>query len=127
MLHHVSINVGDFAKAKDFYSKALAPLGYALISEFPEWSVAGFGEQGKPDTWIHAKGAEVLEKMHVAYATTSKDAVKAFYDAALLAGGTDNGAPGYRKEYSPGYYAAFIYDLNGHNIEAVFMDPNPSE
>jgi predicted lactoylglutathione lyase len=51
--------------------------------------------------------------------------VQKFYDAALAAGGTDNGAPGYRKEYTPGYYAAFVTDPDGHNIEALFIDPNP--
>jgi catechol 2,3-dioxygenase-like lactoylglutathione lyase family enzyme len=127
MLHHVSLNVSDFAKGKEFYSKALAPLGYVLVREFAEWSVAGFGEPDKPDTWIHGREGGVKETTHLAYVATSKDMVQGFYDAAIAAGGTDNGKPGYRKEYTPSYYAAFVKDPDGHNIEVVFMDPNPTE
>lgn len=127
MLHHISINVSDFATAKSFYTGALAPLGYGMVSEYAEWSVAGFGEPGKPDTWIHASGKPVTQTVHVAYAAKSKEDVQAFYNAGLAAGGKDNGAPGYRKEYSPGYYGAFVHDPDGNNIEAVFMDPNPGE
>lgn len=126
MLHHISINVSDYEKGKAFYGKALAPLGYSLISDFGEWSVAGFGEPGKPDTWVAGKG-QVTQTTHAAYAAKSKMEVDAFYDSALAAGGTDNGKPGYRKEYSAGYYAAFVHDPDGNNIEALFMDPNPTE
>ena len=126
MIHHISINVSDIAKAKEFYSKALAPLGYTLISEFPEWSLAGYGEAGKPDTWIHASGAAVTQTSHIAYVAGTKEAVSAFHEAGCAAGGTDNGAPGYRKEYSPNYYAAFVHDIDGNNIEVVFMDPSLS-
>ena len=124
MIDHVSLHVSDFEKAKGFYSKALAPLGYTMMMEMAEWKVAGFGE-GKPDLWIHGKGSE--DEDHVAFAAKDKASVDAFYKAGMDAGGTDNGAPGYRKDYSPGYYAAFVKDADGHNIEVVFHDPNPSE
>jgi len=126
MIHHVSLNVSDFAKGKEFYGKALAPLGYTMVREFAEWSVAGFGEPDRPDTWIHG-GEKVTDTTHLAFVAKSKDEVEKFYKAGLAAGGSDNGAPGYRKEYTPGYYAAFVKDPDGHNIEVVFMDPNPSE
>lgn len=125
MIHHISINVSDFEKGKEFYSKALAPLGYSLISDYGEWSVAGFGA-GAPDTWVAGKGS-VTQTTHVAYSAKNKEEVQAFYDAALSAGGKDNGKPGYRKDYSAGYYAAFVHDPDGNNIEVVFMDPNPTE
>lgn len=126
MLHHISLHISDLTRAKEFYTKALAPLGYVLVSDYPEWQVAGFGEPGRPDTWISAdSGAK--QATHLAYAAKSKEEVDAFYGAAMLAGASDNGKPGYRKEYAPGYYAAFVHDPDGHNIEAVFMDPNPSE
>lgn len=112
-------------KAKDFYSKALAPIGYSKLAEFAEWKVAGFGEGGKPDFWISADGSE--QENHVAFAAKDKAQVDGFYTAAMAAGGTDNGKPGYRKEYTPGYYAAFVKDMDGHNIEVVFHDPTPSE
>ena len=126
MLNHISINVSDYEKGKEFYGKALAPLGYTLISDFAEWSVAGFGD-GKPDTWVGAGKGKVEQTTHVAYAAKNKNEVDGFYNAAIAAGGKDNGKPGYRKEYTPGYYAAFVHDPDGNNIEAVFMDPNPTE
>ncbi len=124
MLDHIGIYVQDFDKAKTFYSAALAPLGYALVSEFPEWSVAGFGVAGKSDFWISQK--EASENVHVAFNAADTATVDAFHGAALAAGGSDNGAPGYRSDYSPGYYAAFVIDPFGNNIEAVFHDPSKS-
>lgn len=124
MIDHAGIHVSDIAKAKEFYSKALAPLGYTMIAEYPEYKVAGFGEGGKADFWLNADGSE--QENHVAFAAKDKAAVDGFYKVSLAAGGTDNGAPGYRKDYSPGYYAAFVKDIDGHNIEVVFHDPNPS-
>lgn len=120
MIDHVSLHVSDFVKAKEFYAKALAPLGYAVISDYAEWSVAGLGANGKPDLWIKADGAH--QASHIALVASSKEMVDGFYKAALEAGAKDNGAPGYRKEYSPGYYGAFVLDVDGHNIEAVFHD-----
>lgn len=125
MIDHVGLHVGDIGKSKSFYDTALAPLGYALMSEFPQWKVVGYGWDGKPDFWLTGDGAE--KASHVAFMAKDKPMVEAFYQAGLTAGGTDNGGPGYRKDYGPGYYAAFVRDPDGHNIEAVFHDPSPSE
>jgi len=125
MIDHVSIRTSDISKAKEFYSKALASLGYTMMMEFPEYGVAGFGADGKADLWINGKGVE--DENHIAFSAKDKSAVDGFYKAGLAAGGSDNGKPGYRKEYTPGYYAAFLKDPDGHNIEVVFHDPNPSE
>ena len=125
MIDHAGIHVSDITKAKEFYSKALAPLGYTMIAEYPEYKVAGFGEGGKADFWLSADGSE--QENHVAFAAKDKMAVDAFYKEGIAAGGTDNGAPGYRKNYSAGYYAAFLKDIDGHNIEVVFHDPNLEE
>jgi catechol 2,3-dioxygenase-like lactoylglutathione lyase family enzyme len=124
MIDHVTLHVNDWDTSKDFYAKALAPLGYAQTSEFEEWKVTGYGVNGKSDLWIVADGAD--KPGHIAFIASNKDQVQQFYDAALASGGKDNGAPGYRKDYSPGYYAAFAYDPNGHNIEVLFHDPSPS-
>ncbi|MDB5237538.1 MAG: putative lactoylglutathione lyase [Parcubacteria group bacterium] len=124
MIDHVAIHVKDIDASKEFYAKALAPLGYAQTAEFPEWKVVGFGIEGKSDIWLEGGAADVPG--HVAFVAQSTEQVQDFHGTALAAGGTDNGAPGYRTDYAPGYYAAFIHDLDGHNLEAVFHDPNPT-
>jgi catechol 2,3-dioxygenase-like lactoylglutathione lyase family enzyme len=127
MLDHIGIRVSDIAKAKDFYSKALAPLGYSVQKDLPEYNVFGMGDGGHmADFWVSPIEGDAGVQ-HVAFSAKDKAMVDAFHKAGLEAGGMDNGAPGYRKEYTPGYYAAFIKDADGHNIEVVFHDPNPSE
>lgn len=100
----------------------LSPLGYAIAMDLAEYKTAGFGTE-KPDFWISEK-KESNTGTHVAFEAKDKGQVDAFYKAALEAGATDNGAPGYRKDYAPGYYAAFVHDYDKNNIEAVFMDPS---
>ena len=126
ILDHLSINVRDYARSKAFYEKALAPLGISLVMEFQHF--CGFGKDGKPDFWIGAGKMEfqtkeqvrILTPVHVCFKATSRTEVDHFHRAALEAGGTDNGAPGLRPLYHPGYYGAFVLDPDGHNIEAVF-------
>jgi predicted lactoylglutathione lyase len=121
MIAHTSVPVKDYARAKEFYTKVLATLGYTQNMEFGE--AAGFNDGKNTDFWIGTSEAGVVP-IHVAFAAKNKQEVEDFYNAALKAGASDNGKPGYRKEYWPGYYAAFVYDLDGHNIEAVFYDYN---
>ena len=126
MIDHIGFPVSDYARTKAFYTRALAPLGYTLIVEVQQTendaSAAGFGADGKPDFWIGGEGG--LEKpLHVAIAAKDRAAVDAFHKAALTAGGKDNGAPGIRAQYHPHYYAAFVLDPDGHNIEAVCHTP----
>ena len=121
MIDHVSIKVKDVEQAKAFYEAALAPLGYARGIEYPGgMQLLVEGEPG--DVWVAPlpEGAESVPT-HVALRAADAAAVDAFYEAALAAGGTDNGAPGPR-DYHPGYYAAFVYDPEGNNIEAVIHD-----
>jgi catechol 2,3-dioxygenase-like lactoylglutathione lyase family enzyme len=117
MIDHLSLQVSDYAKAKAFYERALAPLGYSVAMEFPD-ATAGFGRDGKPDFWI-AAGGPVAPPIHVAFRAENHAAVDAFHAAALAAGATDNGEPGLRPHYHPNYYGAFVRDPDGHNIEAV--------
>jgi catechol 2,3-dioxygenase-like lactoylglutathione lyase family enzyme len=121
MIDHTGINVSNFAASKAFYEKALAPLGYALRLELK--NAAGFGEGNGTDPggdfWISA-GTPFTPRSHIAFHAGSAAEVTAFHEAALAAGGKDNGAPGPRPHYHPGYYAAFIHDPDGYNIEAVF-------
>lgn len=128
MIDHIGFPVSDYARAKAFYEKALAPLGYALMMEFggneteSGSSAAGFGAGGKPDFWIGGEGG-LGKPLHVAITANDRAAVDAFYQAALAAGGKDNGAPGLRAHYHPNYYGAFVLDPDGHNIEAVCHAP----
>ncbi len=124
IIDHFGLGVSDYARAKAFYSAALAPLGITLATELgPEetpgmvWA-CGFGKGGKPEFWIGSDG-RTTPPLHVAFAVASRTEVRAFYEAALRAGGRDNGAPGLRPQYHSSYYAAFVLDLDGHNIEAV--------
>ena len=127
MLDHVGIPISDFARAKAFYAKALAPLGIGLVMEVtPEQtgngSAAGFGSDGNPYFWFGDDGAPG-QHTHVAFVADSRAKVDAFHAAALAAGGLDNGAPGLRPHYHPDYYGAFVLDPDGHNIEAVCHAP----
>lgn len=119
MIAHTTLPVGNYARAKKFYKKALAPLGYKQNMEYGE--AAGFNDGKNTDFWI-ATNARGVIPLHLAFEAKNKTQVKNFHKAALAAGARDNGAPGYRKEYWPGYYAAFVIDADGHNIEAVFYD-----
>ena len=126
MIDHTGLTVSDFAKSREFYAKALAPLGYKVMMEFSAAQTgsvdyAGLGET-KPDFWM-AKGPPNSPRLHIAFAARSRATVDAFYKAALAAGGRDNGPPGIRAHYHPNYYGAFVLDPDGHNIEAVCHYP----
>jgi catechol 2,3-dioxygenase-like lactoylglutathione lyase family enzyme len=116
MLDHVGIRTKKFAALAKFYQKVLAPLGYEKLLEFDE--AAGFGQDQKPALWIGASD-EASSSMHIAFVSPTRAAVQAFYDAGLAAGGHDNGKPGLRPNYHPDYYAAFVFDPDGNNVEAV--------
>jgi predicted lactoylglutathione lyase len=119
MIAHTGLHVSDYGKSKEFYLKILEPLGYQNNMEFGE--SAGFNDGKNTDFWINQSNKVV--PTHLAFEAKSAAEVQGFHKAALAAGGKDNGAPGYR-DYSPGYYAAFAYDPDGHNIEAVWYDPS---
>ena len=117
MIDHTTIHVDDIVVSKNFYLHALEPLGYKIVMDFPEMKAAGLGVQGKMDTWLHGHGCN--QPIHIAWQADTREQVDAFYVAALAAGGKDNGKPGIRAMYHPHYYAAFVIDQNGHNIEVV--------
>lgn len=124
MLSHITLRVSDVARSKAFFAAALAPLGYEVRSDKP--ASVGFGQGGKGtpwDFWIKPAQLPATASFScLAFDARSTTEVDAFYAAALAAGGTDNGAPGYRPHYHAGYYAAFVIDPDGYNIEAVFND-----
>jgi catechol 2,3-dioxygenase-like lactoylglutathione lyase family enzyme len=116
MLDHVSLSVADDSRSKAFYAKALAPLGYSIIAEYE--GGFGVGAESGSAVWV-AKGQPQKPIAHLAFRAGDRKQVAAFHKAALAAGGRDNGAPGLRENYSPTYYAAFVIDPDGNNVEAV--------
>jgi catechol 2,3-dioxygenase-like lactoylglutathione lyase family enzyme len=122
VIDHLTIGVSDLAHSRAFYARALVPLGFAEIGPPRDGgSEVEFGLEEAADFAIstqYGTGAPV----HVAFAADRREQVDAFYSAALAAGGRDNGAPALRPEYASGYYAAFVLDPDGHNIEAVHHD-----
>lgn len=116
MFDHISLRVTDLANSRTFYLAALAPLGIGLVVDSPD--SAAFGQAGRARLWL-GRGGQPSTGVHVAFAAPDRAAVRAFYVAALVAGGTDNGAPGLRPRYHPDYYGAFVLDPDGHNAEAV--------
>lgn len=119
MIDHTSIGVSDYQRSRRFYLEALAPLGYEILTEFGE-EAAGFGAEGYSDFWIERGGGN-SPPVHVAFRASDRQTVERFHEAALRAGGNDNGGPGFR-DYDPGYFAAFVLDPDGHNIEVVFHE-----
>ena len=122
MLDHVGFGVTDYQRSKEFYLRALAPLGITLVLE-PIAQAAGFGAGQKPFFWIETRGPASPGAVHVAFAADDRETVDAFHAAALAAGGRDNGAPGVREIYHPHYYGAYVLDPDGNNVEAVCHKP----
>jgi catechol 2,3-dioxygenase-like lactoylglutathione lyase family enzyme len=121
MIDHMSIAVADLARALAFYDRALAPLGIGRVMQYPEAGEpagVGYGREGKPFFWVGAYRAP-SGPVHFAFSAVDHAAVDAFHQAAIAAGGTDNGGPDPRPEYHPGYYGAFVLDPDGNNVEAV--------
>jgi len=119
MIDHVSIGVRDTAKSKRFYDAALKPLGYHCLSQSD--GSLGYGREAVA-LWIgaaeHPVPADVKSGLHFCFTAPTRNSVDAFHSAALAAGGRDNGTPGLRADYGPGYYAAFVIDPDGYRLEA---------
>jgi catechol 2,3-dioxygenase-like lactoylglutathione lyase family enzyme len=127
-LDHVSIGVSDLEAALAFYDAALAPLGIRRLMSYGavegRLDHVGYGSAVKPYFWV-GRGNPVGGYVHLAFPAQDRDAVNTFYAAALAAGGRDNGAPGLRPHYHPGYYGAFVWAPDGCNVEAVHHSFTP--
>jgi catechol 2,3-dioxygenase-like lactoylglutathione lyase family enzyme len=117
---HVAVNVSDWERARRFYDEVLDLFGYRVMYEEPG-AVAYYADEGGLDFGIGRR--DPVGGAHVAFEAESREAVDRFYDAAVAAGARDNGAPGLRPQYYSGYYAAYVLDPDGNNIEAVFHGP----
>ncbi len=111
--------MSDFARSKKFYVKTLKPIGYKLEHNYPG-EAAGFCEGDSTSFWIVRKSKKV-QPIHVAFRTTNKKAVEKFHKEGVAAGGKDNGKPGFRLEYGADYFAAFLLDPDGNNVEACYF------
>lgn len=116
MFDHIGFNVRDFPRSRDFYTSAMAPLGIAIVMQGEGWAMLGKG--GKGGFWFGSFGSKA-SPIHMALTDDNRAQVRAFHEAALCAGATDNGPPGIRTQYHPNYSAAFVIDPDGHNLEAV--------
>lgn len=116
MFDHIGIHVRDLAASIEFYAAALAPLGHVVGSR--DESSAGIGPKDASALWLYASKSKSTG-VHVAFTTTKRAVVDKFHAAGIAAGGKDNGKPGPRKNYSPTYYAAFLLDPDGNNVEVV--------
>jgi catechol 2,3-dioxygenase-like lactoylglutathione lyase family enzyme len=119
MYDHIGLKVQDIAKSVRFYGAALGPLGHVTASS--DASGAGFGPQGAPALWLYLDKSAAGAGTHVAFRAQNRAAVDRFHAEGLKAGGRDNGKPGLRADYAPTYYAAFLIDPDGNNVEAVCM------
>ena len=120
MIDHVAFYVSDLDASRRFYEQALAPLGYSLA--FETEGMVAFGLEGYPRLAVRV-GKDPSTTGHVAIEAENRETVDSFFAAAIGAGGTDNGAPGLREHYHPTYYAAFVHDPDGNNVEAVNWQP----
>ena len=118
MFDHVGIRVKNLDVSVRFYTAALNPLGFELTSK--DESSASFGAKGAYSLWLYG-GSQSTTPVHLAFTAPNQAAVDSFYREGLKTQGSDNGAPGVRQDYSPNYYAAFLYDPDGNNVEAVYL------
>lgn len=118
MFDHLGLKVADLDRSLRFYEAALGALGHRLGSRGDGW--AGLGPPDAPALWLYATDRPVGPGTHVALRAADAAAVQRFHAAGLAAGGRDNGPPGPRPDYAPNYYAAFLLDPDGHNVEAVW-------
>lgn len=130
MIDHLSTYATDYSATKAFYDAALRPLGYSIQHEmvaawdpeFPERQICAFGPPGKACFWV-IEVKQTASPRHVAFSAPDRSSVAAFFEAALRAGGKDNGAPGPRPIYHEHYFGAFVLDPDGNNVEAVCHSP----
>jgi catechol 2,3-dioxygenase-like lactoylglutathione lyase family enzyme len=118
MFDHIGLHVRNLDASIAFYQAALAPLGYELGAR--DATSAGFGPRDAPALWLYA--GEPRGAAHVALRAADRATVDRFHQRGLAAGGRDHGGPGLRPDYAPTYYAAFLLDPDGHNLEAVCLE-----
>ena len=126
VIDHAGLEVRDLDVSRAFYEAVLEPLGFSVQMDFAEqFRAMGLGLPGKPSFWLRESDSP-SGPIHIAFHAADRARVDAFHEAALAAGGRDNGPPGVREHYHPTYYGAFVLDPDGNNVEAVCHTP-PSD
>jgi len=120
MFDHVQIKVKDFKSSRVFYETVLATLGYAVVLEFKNVVGIGIDPHNMFEVGQALEDSPLSASVHLAFVADSEESVRRFHEVALSLGAKDNGAPGLRPEYEEGYFAAFVIDPDGHNLEAVY-------
>jgi catechol 2,3-dioxygenase-like lactoylglutathione lyase family enzyme len=120
MFDHIGLRVKDLDASVRFYTAALGSLGYEVTTR--DESSASFGAQGTHCLWLSEDAKLAHSLVHIAFTARGRAAVDGFHREGLKTGGRDNGSPGVRKDYSPSYYAAFLFDPDGNNVEAVCLE-----
>jgi len=127
MIDHIIITVSDLNKSKEFYQKALAPLGYSATPEYTSGSTkakgVGFGVEGQGHDFFIQENQELIAPCHIAFCVPTREQVESFHKAAIAAGGKDNGEPELTPDHGPDYYSAYVFDPDGYNIEVVCWEP----
>lgn len=126
IISHVSVGTNDYKKAKEFYTEVLTAVGYRMVEDLEEYKAVGFGKEF-PEFWVgepEEGEATPGNGVHVSFIADSTELVDKFYEKAMELRAKDNGAPGLREAYGPGYYAAYIFDLDGNKIEMMNWNPN---
>ena len=116
MFDHIGIGVSNLKQSRDFFVKALAPVGMEVLAEYPD--TVGLGRKPDACLWLGVAKGDTMP-IHVAFTAQERSQVDEFYRLAIAAGAKDNGPPGLRPDYSPTYYAAFVIGPDGHNVEVV--------
>lgn len=117
MIDHFEIKVVDFESCRDFYQRVLAPLGIEL--KWADDAAAGFGLTTEPNVRFLIEKSDSSTKSHIAFSAANKVQVSEFHKSGLSCGAICNGKPGLREQYAPNYYAAFLLDPDGNNVEAL--------
>jgi len=127
MIDHIIVTVSHLTKSKEFYQKALAPLGYSPTPEYTSAGTnvkgVGFGVEGEGFDFFIQENQATIAPYHIAFRVPTRAQVESFYEAAIAAGGKDNGAPELTPDHGPDYYSAYVFDPDGYNIEVVCWEP----
>ena len=126
MFDHLEFSVADITAARRFYKPICHAVGIQEVFYDEGERSAGFGKDGIV-RFLLTEGTATAPRLHICFVAQSKDSVERAYTGAIAGGGVDNGKPGYRDHYAPGYFAAFVHDPDGHNVEILYREERKAQ